>query len=103
MTAYQIASLIDLFVYKVFLYDKDKELKNKHCLARTDPRMTTFDGKSWTAYLAGEFVMYKDNRRQIAVSKVTSFLSYVFSCWLFKIFQRNNQISKKFIKRFDLI
>lgn len=73
MTAYQIASLIDLFVYKVFLYDKDKELKNKHCLARTDPRMTTFDGKNWTAYLAGEFVLYKDNRRQIAVSKVNMY------------------------------
>lgn len=35
--------------------------------------MTTFDGKNWTAYLAGEFVMYKDNRRQIAVSKVNIF------------------------------
>lgn len=58
-----------IFFDKVFLYDKDKELKNKHCLARTDPRMTTFDGKHWTASLAGEFVMYRDSRRQIAVSK----------------------------------
>lgn len=57
------------FFDKVFLYDKDKELKNRHCLARTDPRMTTFDGEYWTAELAGEFVMYRDSRRQIAVSK----------------------------------
>lgn len=57
---------------KVFLYDEDKKLKNKHCLARTDPRMTTFDGKIWTASLAGEFVMYKDNRRKIAVHALFS-------------------------------
>lgn len=44
-------------------------MENKHCFARTDPRMGTFDGVSWTALLAGEFVMYRDIRRQIAVSK----------------------------------
>lgn len=30
--------------------------------------MGTFDGQQWTARLAGEFVMYRDKRRQIAVS-----------------------------------
>lgn len=39
-----------------------------YCYARTDPRMRTFDGESWVASLAGEFVMYRDIRRQIAVS-----------------------------------
>lgn len=39
-----------------------------YCYARTDPRMRTFDGVSWTASLIGEFVMYRDIRRQIAVS-----------------------------------
>lgn len=43
-------------------------MANKICSATTDPRMTTFDGKSWTASLSGEFVMYRDSRRQIAVS-----------------------------------
>lgn len=41
---------------------------NKLCYADTDPRMQTFDGKTWTASLVGEFVMYRDIRRKIAVS-----------------------------------
>lgn len=98
MTAYQIPSLIDLFVYKVFLYDEDKKLKNKHCLARTDPRMTTFDGTNWTASLAGEFVMYKDNQRQIAVSKVNIFS--LIDC--LRYFKERIKYRKMFIKRFDL-
>lgn len=43
-------------------------MKNMRCSARTDPRMGTFDGVNWTASLVGEFVMYRDIRRQIAVS-----------------------------------
>lgn len=43
-------------------------MKNKLCYADTDPRMQTFDGKPWTASLAGEFVMYRDTQRRIAVS-----------------------------------
>lgn len=42
-------------------------MKNKLCYADTDPRMKTFDGKPWTASLAGEFVMYRDTQRRIAV------------------------------------
>lgn len=53
---------------QIFLFDEDKKIANKVCSATTDPRMSTFDGKSWTASLSGEFVMYRDSRRQIAVS-----------------------------------
>lgn len=42
-------------------------MKNKLCYADTDPRFKTFDGKPWTASLAGEFVMYRDTQRRIAV------------------------------------
>lgn len=42
-------------------------MKNKLCYADTDPRMKTFDGKPRTASLAGEFVMYRDTQRRIAV------------------------------------
>lgn len=42
-------------------------MKNKLCYADTDPRMKKFDGKPWTASLAGEFVMYRDTQRRIAV------------------------------------
>uniref|UniRef100_K1S2Q3 Uncharacterized protein n=1 Tax=Magallana gigas TaxID=29159 RepID=K1S2Q3_MAGGI len=53
---------------KIRLYDKDDHMINKLCSADTDPRMKTFDGKSWTASLAGEFVMYRDTKRRIAKS-----------------------------------
>lgn len=55
---------------QIFLFDEDKKIANKVCSARTDPRMSTFDGKDWTASLSGEFVMYRDSRRQIAVSTI---------------------------------
>lgn len=42
-------------------------MKNKLCYADTEPRFKTFDGKPWTASLAGEFVMYRDTQRRIAV------------------------------------
>lgn len=57
---------------KIFLSDEDRKMENKHCYAKTDPRMRTFDGVSWTASLAGEFVMYRDIRRQIAVHALFS-------------------------------
>lgn len=47
---------------------------NKLCSADTDPRMKTFDGKSWTASLAGEFVMYRDTKRRITVIIYTNIL-----------------------------
>lgn len=53
---------------QIFVFDVDKKIANKVCSARTDPRMSTFDGKSWTASLSGEFVMYRHSRREIAVS-----------------------------------
>lgn len=49
-------------------------MKNKVCYADTDPRMKTFDGKPWTASLAGEFVMYRDTQRRIAVIIYTNIL-----------------------------
>lgn len=55
---------------QIFLFDEDKKIANKVCSATTDPRMFTFDGKGWTASLSGEFVMYRDSRRQIAVSTI---------------------------------
>lgn len=57
---------------KIRLYDKDDHMINKLCSADTDPRMKTFDGKSWTASLAGEFVMYRDTKRRIAVHALFS-------------------------------
>lgn len=56
---------------QIFLFDEDKKIANKVCSASTDPRMFTFDGKDWTASLSGEFVMYRDSRRQIAVSSIS--------------------------------
>lgn len=53
---------------QIFLYDEDKKLANMLCYANTDPRMKTFDGTPWNAYLAGEFVMYRNRRRLISVS-----------------------------------
>lgn len=58
---------------KIRLYDKDDHMKNKLCYADTDPRFKTFDGKPWTASLAGEFVMYRDTQRRIAVIMFTPF------------------------------
>lgn len=40
----------------------------KYCNAETDPRMRTFDRLLWTAYLPGEFILYRDKRRKISVS-----------------------------------
>lgn len=56
------------FFVQILLDDSDTKIANKLCFASTDPRMQTFDGQYWTAYLAGEFVMYRDKQRRIAVS-----------------------------------
>lgn len=61
---------------QIFFYDKDNNIANMLCYADTDPRMQTFDGKEWTASLAGEFVMYRDRRRLISVS-TENFLIFV--------------------------
>lgn len=64
-----ILSFFSLLSYiQIFLHDEEKKLENMICYADTDPRMQTFDKTSWTAFLAGEFVMYRDRRRQIYVS-----------------------------------
>lgn len=57
---------------RIFLHDEDKKLANMLCYANTDPRMQTFDGTPWSAYLAGEFVMYRDRRRLISVHALFS-------------------------------
>lgn len=64
ITVYLIVLIVS---YQIRLYDKDDHMTNKLCYADTDPRMKTFDGKAWTASLAGEFVMYRDTRRKITV------------------------------------
>lgn len=56
------------YVYQILLEDSDTKIANKLCFASTDPRMETFDGQNWTAQLAGEFVLYRDKQRRIAVS-----------------------------------
>lgn len=55
------------YVYQILLEDSDTKIANKLCYASTDPRMQTFDGQRWTASLAGEFVLYRDKQRRIAV------------------------------------
>lgn len=57
-----------LFYLQIFLFDEDKKIANKVCSARTNRKMSTFDGKGWKASLFGEFVMYRDSWRQISVS-----------------------------------
>lgn len=52
-------------------------MKNKLCYADTDPRMQTFDGKPWTASLAGEFVMYRDTQKENS-SKYLKLFSFIF-------------------------
>lgn len=54
--------------YQILLDDSDTKIANKLCFASTDPRMETFDGHYWTAQLPGEFVLYRDKERRIAVS-----------------------------------
>lgn len=54
--------------YQILLDDSDTTIANKLCFASTDPRMETFDGQYWTAQLPGEFVLYRDKQRRIAVS-----------------------------------
>lgn len=56
------------YVYQILLEDSDTKIANKLCFASTDPRMETFDGQNWTAQLAGEFVLYRDKQRRVAVS-----------------------------------
>lgn len=64
---------------KILLDDSDTKIANKLCFASTDPRMKTFDGQYWTAQLAGEFVLYRDKQRRIAVHAL--FSSCVWSGW----------------------
>lgn len=63
---------------RIFLHDEEKKLENMICYADTDPRMQTFDKTSWTAFLAGEFVMYRDRRRQIYVHALFSSCRWSF-------------------------
>lgn len=65
---------------RIFLHDEDKKLANMLCYANTDPRMQTFDGTPWNAYLAGEFVMYRDSRRLISVHAL--FSSCTWNNWI---------------------
>ncbi|XP_061187077.1 von Willebrand factor D and EGF domain-containing protein-like [Saccostrea echinata] len=57
---------------KINVQDTDKTVANKSCHANTDPRMKTFDGKIWTAQIPGEFIMYRDISRDIAVHALFS-------------------------------
>lgn len=56
------------YFFQILLDDSDAKIANKLCFASTDPRMQTFDGQNWTAQLPGEFVLYRDKQRRIAVS-----------------------------------
>lgn len=60
--------LLFIIFFQILLDDSDTKIANKLCFASTDPRMQTFDGQYWTAQLAGEFVLYRDKQRRIAVS-----------------------------------
>lgn len=71
---------------QISIFDEEKKLINKVCLAYTDPRMRTFDGVEWTAYLPGEFIMYRDRRRKISVS--TKHISPDFMYRLLKLTRR---------------
>lgn len=51
----------------------------KYCNAETDPRMRTFDRLLWTAYLPGEFILYRDKRRKISVSTKHSRFYFFFN------------------------
>ncbi|XP_065929944.1 von Willebrand factor D and EGF domain-containing protein isoform X2 [Magallana gigas] len=52
---------------QISISDEDRNMVYKVCGLNTDPRMITFDRLSWTAYLPGEFILYRDKRRKISV------------------------------------
>lgn len=57
-----------IIFYQISISDEDRNMRYKVCGLNTDPRMRTFDRLSWTAYLPGEFILYRDKRRKISVS-----------------------------------
>lgn len=68
--------IISIF-QQISIFDEEKKLEYKLCRAYTDPRMRTFDGVLWTAYLPGEFIMYRDRRRKISVSSKHISLDFI--------------------------
>lgn len=65
---FQFGSFELFFFYQISISDEDRNMVYKVCGLNTDPRMITFDRLSWTAYLPGEFILYRDKRRKISVS-----------------------------------
>lgn len=53
---------------QVYISDVDNTISNRICKLQTDPRFWTFDGKRHDIYSAGEFVLYRHKKRNVAVS-----------------------------------
>ncbi|XP_056022076.1 uncharacterized protein LOC125649695 [Ostrea edulis] len=52
---------------KIYISDVDGAISNRICTLQTDPRFWTFDNYQHDIYMAGEYVLYLNKKREISI------------------------------------